>query len=133
MTTAVPDGFVDPHDRAQVAEVLRTAVDRLGMTGLGELLASVPGLRVDPGQPQGMLRRGRPARVIGAEFAVVLGRPVVSEHVVGGIVLSRTPVRPADVPGLLAGIVCAAVAESGDPGQASVVMTSARDALGAAG
>jgi hypothetical protein len=133
MTPGVPAGFVDPQDRAEVAAVLRATLDRLGMPGLVDLLTRVPGVRIDPGQAPGVIRRARPARVVGGEQVVVLGRPVVCEHVVGGIVLSRAPVRPADLPDLLAGVVYDAVAGSGDVGPASIVITSVRDALGAGG
>jgi hypothetical protein len=130
MTPGVPAGFVDPPDRAEVAAVLRATLDRLGMPGLVDLLTRVPGVQVDPGQASGVIRRGRPARVVGSERVIVLGGPVVCEHVVGGIVLSRTPVRPGDLPDLLAGVVRDAVAESGDAEPASIVITSVRDALG---
>ncbi|MEP6695695.1 MAG: hypothetical protein ABJA34_02325 [Pseudonocardiales bacterium] len=132
MTGDIPSGFVDARDPAQVAAVLRSTVDRLGMSGLADLLSRLP-VRIDPGQAPGRFSRGRPPRVMAGEQVVVLAQPVVLEHVVGGIVLSRTPARHKDVPDLLAAIVCAAVADSGDAGAASVVITSVRDALGAAG
>ncbi|MDQ6875998.1 MAG: hypothetical protein M3042_13180 [Actinomycetota bacterium] len=133
MTAGIPAGFVDPLDAGQVASVLTVALERLGMTGLVELLSRIPGLRIDPGQAGGLFRPARPARVFAGEEVVALTRPVVREHVVGGIVLGRNTVRPAEVPGLLAWAVCTAVADYGDAEQASVVLTSARDALGSAG
>lgn len=134
MTAGIPAGFVDPLDAAQVAAVLRAALERLGMAGLVELLTRIPGMRIDPGQAGGLFRTARPARVLaGEEEVVALSQPVVREHVVGGIVLGRSTVRPAEVPDLLAWAVCRAVADYGDAGQASVVLTSARDAIGAAG
>lgn len=133
MTAGIPAGFVDPLDAAQVAAVLGAALERLGMAGLVELLTRIPGMRIDPGQAGGLFRQPRPARIFAGEEVLALGRPVVREHVVGGIVLGRSTVRPAEVPDLLAWAVCSAVADYGDAGQASVVLTSARDAIGAAG
>ncbi len=133
MTSGLPSGFVDPADAVAVAEVLRGTAAQLGLTGLVELLTQVPGLRIEPGRPAGRLRRGEPAQVLGADYRIVLSTPAVREHLVGGIVLSRQSVPAAELAGLLARVVQEAVAGSGGVSEASVALTSVRDALAAMG
>jgi len=132
VTSGLPSGFVDPADPAAVAVVLRATVKRLGLSGLIELLTQVPGLRIEPGRPAGRLRRGEPAKVLGDDYRIVLSTPAVREHLVGGIVLSRQSVPAVELPGLLARVVQEAVAGSG-VSEASVALTSVRDALAAMG
>ncbi len=133
MTAGLPSGFVDPTDPVELAAILRETVDRLGMAGVVNLLAQVSGVRIEPGRPAGLLRRAEPARLHAGEARLILAAPVVREHVVGEIVLSRQPLPAGDVPYVLAGLVSAAVAAAGTSSQASVVITAFRDALTASG
>ncbi|MDQ6650845.1 MAG: hypothetical protein M3Z02_12130 [Actinomycetota bacterium] len=130
MSSELPDGFLDPLDASAVSAVLRSAAARLGMDGLVKLLAQVPGVRIDRGRPGGLLRRAVPARLQSGEYVIVLSEPAVTEHIVGGIVLGHQQVPPVDLPALLARVVADAVAYTGQGADASVALTSARDALG---
>lgn len=109
---------------------MRAAAGRLGTDGLVNLLAQVPGVQITPGRPGGVLRRAQPARLRSGEDVIVLAEPAVVEHAVGGIVLSHQQVAPVALPGVLARVVRDAVAFSGRTADASVALTSARDALG---
>ncbi len=51
MSSALPEGFVDPLDEAQVSGVMRAAAGRLGTDGLVNLLAQVPGVLDHPRTP----------------------------------------------------------------------------------
>ena len=132
MSAGLPAGFVDPLDVEAVTAVLRVAASRLGTGGLVDLLAQIPGVRIERGRPGGVLRRAVPARLQSGEQVIVLSEPAVTEHIVGGIVLSHQPVSPVDLPALLARVVGEAVSFSGQGADASVALTSARDALGIA-
>jgi len=132
VSSALPEGFVDPLDETQVSDVLRAAAGRLGVDGLVNLLAQVPGVRIERGRPGGVLRRAVPARLQSGEEVIVLSEPAVTEHIVGGIVLRHQQVSPVDLPALLARVVGEAVSFSGQGADASVALTSARDALGIA-
>lgn len=129
MSEALPAGFIDPLDPAQVTPVLRSARSQLGIDGLVELLARVPGLTVEPERAGGPLRRSVPASVTGGQDVVRLTTPATREHVVGGIVLSRTPIPPAQLPALLALVCRDGVLSTGEIMEASLVLTSARDAM----
>ncbi|MGI8578338.1 MAG: hypothetical protein ACR2KG_10580 [Nocardioidaceae bacterium] len=129
MSDELPAGYVDPLDPAQVAPVLRSAHRQLGLTGLLELLARVPGMTVEPERPGGALRRPLAASVTGGQDVVRLTTPATREHVVGGIVLSRTDVPPAQLPALLALACRDAVLAEGEVMEASIALTSARDAM----
>ena len=55
--TDLPAGYVDPRDTTRVTAVLEAVVAQAGLPGVLDLLASIPGTRVDPGSPKGFLRR----------------------------------------------------------------------------
>jgi hypothetical protein len=129
VSDSLPAGFVDPRDPAQVAPVLAAALKQLGLAGLVELLARVPGLAIDPGRPGGALRRAIAPSVVNGTEVLRFTAPASREHVVGGIVLSRAPVTAAELPGWLAGACRDAVTATGDPDDASIALTAARDAM----
>lgn len=127
--------FVDPRDPAAVAAVLQAGLASLGLSGVLQQLAGVPGLVVRPPQPGRLLRAGVPGVVAyGDRVARVeaSGR-VTLEHVVGGVVLSRDDVPPVRVAEALAGLVCRSVGDTGAGDEVSVLLTSLRDAVAAAG
>ena len=129
----LPAGFVDPRDPQQVAAVIASTRAGLGLDGVAELLARVPGLLVEPGREGGFMRRPVPPRVLAGSEIVVLGEPSSREHVVGGIVLQRSTLRPVELPGVLAQLCVTAVQASGAVGDASVALTAARDAANLSG
>jgi hypothetical protein len=109
----LPDGFVDPLDRDQVTAVLAAVRASLDQRGLLDLLARLPGLTVDPGRPGKLLRAAVAPSITGGDDVVRLATPVIREHVVGGVVLSRTPVPASGLATVLAGMVCRAVRRDG--------------------
>jgi hypothetical protein len=127
----LPDGFVDPLDPLQVAAVLTAVRASLDVRGLLDLLAQLPGLSVDRGRDGRLLHGAVAPSVRGGEDIVRFASPTSREHVVGGVVLNRTTVPPATLTTVLAGMVCDAVRRDGGREEASVVLTAARDALGA--
>jgi hypothetical protein len=125
----LPDGFVDPLDRDQVSAVLAAVRASLDQGGLLDLLARLPGLTVDPGRPGKLLRAAVAPSITGGDDVVRLATPVIREHVVGGVVLSRTPVPASGLATVLAGMVCRAVRRDGTREDVSVALTAARDAV----
>jgi hypothetical protein len=128
-------GFVDAGDQAAVAAVLEAALPALGLSGVLQQLARVPGLVVRPPQPGRLLRSAVPGVVAyGDQTARVeaSGR-VRLEHVVAGVVLSRDDVPPVRVAGTLAGLVTRSVADTGAGDEVSVLLTALRDAVAAGG
>ena len=126
--TSLPDGFVDPTDVAAVAAVLTATVDAGGLGSVTDLLARLPGTRVVPEVPKGFLRAGVPQAVwLGAETCWSSTDPPTLLHVVGGVVLSRTPVEPGDVAGALARLVSDLARRTGAVADAAAVLTAARD------
>ncbi|PZS13912.1 MAG: hypothetical protein DLM57_15565 [Pseudonocardiales bacterium] len=129
MNGDLPDGFVDPLVPEQVAAVLAAVREHLGLTGLLDLLTRVPGLTVDPGRSGGLLRAATAPWVSGGDDVVRFAKPVVRERVVGGVVLSRTPVPTATLPATLATLVRETVRRDGAREDVSVALTAARDAV----
>lgn len=127
--------FVDPHDPAAVTAVLQTALTALGMAGLLQQLAAVPGLAVALPQPAKLFRPAVPGVVAYGDRTVRCepsGRLQV-EHVVGAVVLSREAVPPVRAGEVLAGLVRRAVEDTGRADDVSVQLTALRDAVAAAG
>jgi hypothetical protein len=132
--TAVPggpvDGPVDPLDAAQVAPVLAGTRDLMGTAGLADLLGRLPGAVHRPGRPGRLLRAASPEAVwLGPEDLLELTEPPVHRHVVGGVVLQRTPLTPAQLGPSLARLVVALVGSQGAVAEATTVLTAARDVL----
>jgi hypothetical protein len=130
----LPDGFVDPHDTAEVTAVLDGVLRSTGPAGLLDLLARIPGVRVEAGVPKGFLRAAVPASTwLGPENQLVLNdaRPhaLVLQHVVGGITLSRETLPPTGSAALVARLLSTTVAEYGGVEDASAALTAHRDLL----
>lgn len=122
--------FVDAADPDAVAEVLRRALPAVGLDGLLAQLGAVPGLAVRPGRSRGLLRAAVPARVSQGDRTLECGPDgVVLLHVVGGIVLARDAVAPAELPGVLGSLVSRAAADPASGEDASVRLTALRDAV----
>ena len=124
--------FVDATDPSAVEQVLARAVVGLGLTGLIEQLAAVPGLRMRQGRPAGLLRGAEPTVLEVGDQALAVAHDGAGElrHVVGGVVLSRDAVSPFQLPGVLAAMLVRSLQTSGAHDQLSVVLTSVRDAVG---
>ncbi|MCW2780620.1 MAG: hypothetical protein JWR35_1069 [Marmoricola sp.] len=132
MSQPLPDGYVDPLDAAQVIPVLESALSMVGIDGLVELLARIPGTRRDPGRPGGFLKTPvRPSIWLGAEHNLTLTEPVQHQHVVGGVILSRDPVGRGALAPLVAQLIGPVLRESGGEREASIALTAAREAFGA--
>jgi hypothetical protein len=128
MTFSLPEGFVDPSDEQQVADVLDAVLRTLGVLGLGDLLARMPGSRSEASRPGGMFRRGEPASVWPSpEHQIVLSDPVVHAHVVGGVILARDQLPGGRLPQALARLLVAVIADQGSQSEATVVLTAARE------
>ncbi|HSY16459.1 MAG TPA: hypothetical protein VK816_10750 [Jatrophihabitantaceae bacterium] len=129
MTAGLPAGFVDPLDLEQVTAVFAAARTQLGIAGLVELVARVPGIVVDPGRPARRLQRAIPATVSSGQDMLRFSEPIRREHVVGGVVISRADVPAGKVAAQLAQMCRDAIEEAGQAEDASVALTAARDAL----
>ncbi|MDX6302909.1 MAG: hypothetical protein QOF53_4123 [Nocardioidaceae bacterium] len=128
MTFSPPEGFVDPSDEQQVAAVLDAVLRTLGVLGVRDLLARMPGSRSEASRPGGMFRRAEPASVwVGPEHQIVLSDPVVHAHVVGGVILARDPLPGGRLPQALARLLVAAIADQASQSEAAVVLTAARE------
>jgi hypothetical protein len=125
----LPDGFVDPLNQDQVAAVLAAVRASLGQPGLLDLLMRLPGLTVDPGRAGKLLRGAVAPSVSAGDDIVRFATPVIREHVVGGVVLSRTPVSVTGLSTVLAAMVSESVRRDGAREDVSVVLTAARDAV----
>jgi hypothetical protein len=131
----LPDGFVDPHDTAQVTAVLDAVLRSAGPVGLLDLLARIPGVRVEAGVPKGFLRAAVPASSwLGQENQLVLNDAtppaLVLQHVVGGITLSRETLPPNGTAALIARLLSTTIAENGGLEDASAALTAHRDLFG---
>lgn len=134
----LPPGYVDPHDVNRVAAVLDAVLDGSGVGGLLDLLARIPGVRVDPGSAKGFLRAAVPPSTwLGTEHQLVLrGGPargeqvLVHQHVVGGITLSRDTLPPSRVPGVVARLLSITVRDAGSDEEASAALTAVRELFG---
>lgn len=123
--------FVDPTDSTAVEQVLRAALPALGPAGvLAQLSAVVP---VRLGRSRGTFRPAQPTVIQVGEAALSIpdrGRASM-QHVVGGIVLSADEVAPTALPEVLAALVVRSLADTGGYDNASVLLTSLRDAVAA--
>jgi hypothetical protein len=126
-----PEPYVDPADVSAVAEVLAGTLQLMGPAGLGDLLARLPGVRVVPATPARLFRPAAEGGVwVGPEHLVRLdATPVVDQHVVGGVVLQRSVVPPARVPGVLAALVVDLARDEGTAEETAVVLTAAREVI----
>jgi hypothetical protein len=133
--TELPDGFVDPQDTAQVTAILDAVLRSAGPAGLLDLLARIPGVRVDAGVPKGFLRAAVPASTwLGQENQLVLNEAkppaLVLQHVVGGVTLSRETLPPTGTAALVARLLSKTLAENGGLEDASAALTAHRDLFG---
>jgi hypothetical protein len=123
-----PEGFVDPSDEHEVADVLRIVVQTLGIPGLGDLLGRIPGSRSEESRPGGTFRRAVPASVwLSPQHQLVLSDPVVHVHVVGGVVLARDPLPAGRLPVAVARLLVAAIADAGGQSEAALALAAARE------
>jgi hypothetical protein len=128
MTSALPDGYVDPTDAAAVGAVLDATVRTAGLDAVTDLLVRLPGTRSTPAVPRGFLRPAVPAAVwLGPESCWSCTSPPTLLHVVGGVVLHRTEVHPGDVAEALGRVVADMVRRSGAVADASAALSAARD------
>ena len=126
MTSPPPEGFVDPSDVQQVAAVLGAVLQALGTSGLADVLGRLPGSRAEVSRPGGRFRRPVPASVwLSPQHQLVLSDPVVHVHAVGGVVLARDPLPAGRLPGAVAPLLVAAIADQASQSEASVVLTAA--------
>jgi hypothetical protein len=134
----LPEGFVDPQDTEQVTAVLDAVLRSAGPAGLLDLLARMPGVRVEAGVTKGFLRAAVPASTwLGPENQLVLNdatgstQPtLVLQHVVGGITLSRETLPPNGTATLVARLLAETLAENGGVEDASAALTAHRDLFG---
>lgn len=131
--SGLPAGFIDPADPRQIAPVLAGVLRELGWPALTDLLARIPGFVLEPGQPRRGFRRATPGRLTAGENVFVLTIPLVCEHVVGGIVLSRTQVAADRVPAMLAQGIADASHRFGGVEDASAALSAMRDLVGPGG
>lgn len=124
-------GFVDPRNSSEIEQVIRDAFTVLGPVAVLSQLAAVLPVRV--GRPGGLFRQELPTTIQVGDEALAIpskGRPTL-QHIVGGVVLSRDEVAPRELPGVLAAFVVRALDEAGGHDDASVLLTSLRDAVAA--
>lgn len=128
--TEQPSGDVDPGDVDQVRAVLAETLRLMGVDGVVDLLARLPGVVVHAGRPKGFLSRAVPASVwVGPEDQVVLSTPPEHAQVVGGVVLHRVPLPPGQLPTVVARLVVALVRTQGSAAETSLTLTAAREAV----
>jgi hypothetical protein len=121
---------VDPVDVQQVAEVLSRTLELMGPEGVGDLLARLPGARPVPATAGRLFRPAVTGSVwLGADHQLVLGDPVVHQHVVGGVVLQRRALTPTDLGPTVAQLVADLVRSQGAREEAATVLTVARDVV----
>jgi hypothetical protein len=131
VTSALPEGYVDPTDPAAVGAVLSATVAGAGLDAVTDLLARLPGTRTTPAVPKGFLRPAVPAAVwLGAEHCWSETDPPTLLHVVGGVVLHRAEVAPGDVADALGRVIADLVRRTGAAADASAALTAARDVAG---
>jgi hypothetical protein len=130
--TAVPEGYVDPRDSSAVAAVLAATWSATGVDGLADLLSRMQGSRFAPGRPRRLLSPAVPASVwLGPEDELVLTEPPEHRHVVGGVVLQRTALPPADLAPTLARLITSLTRSQDSYADTAAVLTAARDVTGA--
>jgi hypothetical protein len=124
--------FVDATDPEAVEQVLVLGLAGLGLDGLVEQLSTLPGLKLDPGRPGGLLRAATPPVLEVEERSLALFASGGGElrHTVGGVVLARDPVTITELPGVLAALLVRSLPGTGAQDQLSVLLTSIRDAVG---
>ncbi len=128
--TPAPERPVDPVDVREVTAILDRTLALMGPGGVGDLLARLPGARPVAAVPARLFRHAVPPAVwLGAENLLVLDDPVVHQHVVGGVVLQRRTLPPADLGPVLAPLVAQLVRSQGGQQDAATVLTAARDVL----
>jgi hypothetical protein len=121
---------VDPYDVRQVAAVVEGTWRLMGPDGVLDLLARLPGVRLDPGTPKRAFRAAVEGGTwLGPEHLLTWTDPVVHRHVVGGVVLQRAVLAPAEVPTVVAGLLIALTRSQGSGEDAAAVLTVARDVL----
>jgi hypothetical protein len=131
--TDLPAGYVDPRDTVLVTAVLEAVVAQAGLAGVLDLLASIPGTRVDPGSPKGFLRPAvAPSTWVGSEHRLVLvsdpvGDRLEDHHVVGGVTLARDALTRDRAPGVVARLIASSVGDAGTDQDASAALTAYRD------
>ena len=64
---------------------------------------------------------------VGPENCLALTDPLVLEHVVGGVVLSRDSLRPGDLPGILARLIADHARREAVVDDAAVALSAVRD------
>jgi hypothetical protein len=131
VTSALPEGFVDPTDPAAVGAVLDATVAGAGLDAVTDLLSRLPGTRTTAAVPKGFLRAAVPAAVwLGPESCWSGTQPPTLLQVVGGVVLHRTEIHPGDVAEALSRVIADLVRRTGATADASAVLTAARDVAG---
>jgi hypothetical protein len=123
----LPEGFIDPVDPSQTTPILASVLRELGWPGLIDLLTRIPGFQLDAGRPGRGLRRSTPGRLTAGENVFVLATPLICEHVVGGIVLSRSEVSAGAAPALLAKLIAETTRRLGQVDDASAALSAIRD------
>lgn len=126
----LPDGRVDATSTDEVAAVLHAVITSMGTDGLIDVLTRVPGVRILPGRPGGLLRKATPAQCwLGVEDRLVLSTPLVHEQVVRDVVLHNETLAPGVAPATVARLLVRLVAQMAAYEDASVALTGARDAV----
>lgn len=126
--TDLPEGYVDPTDPAAVADVVRSVVSSGGLDSVTDLVGRLPGVRRVPAVPKGFLRPAVPAAIwLSTEYCWSATEPPTLLHVVNGVVLNHDPVEPGEAPEVLGRLVPELVRRTGALGDASAVLTAARD------
>jgi len=129
--TDLPEGYVDPTDVAAVGAVIRSVVETGGLAAVTDLLGRLPGVKSTAAVPKGFLRAGVPAAVwLGPEYCWSCTEPPTLLHVVNGVVLHREVVERGEAPDLLGRLLPDLVRRTGAAGDASAVLTAARDIAG---
>jgi hypothetical protein len=128
VTASLPEGYVDPTDPAAVAAVLQATLATGGLDAVTHLLSRLPGTRSVPAVSKGFLRAAVPAQIwLGPESCWSCTDPPTLLHVVGGVVLHREVFHPGTVLDALSRVVADLVRRTGAIGDASAVITAARD------
>lgn len=127
--------FVDATDPAAVEQVLQLALPGIGLPGVLEQLASVPGIPLQPWRRGGLFRQPTAAvlRVGDRALSIQPHGGARLEHIVGGVVLAGDEISPRALPGVLAAMVVRSLEGSGAHDELSVLLTAIRDAVSASG
>jgi hypothetical protein len=126
MAADLPEGYVDPRDLPRVTAIVAAVVGATGVAGVLQLLARIPGIRIEEGTPRRFLRAEvPPAAWLGPENQLVVdGDGLVHRQVVGGITLHRARLTRADLPAVVARLIAATVADAGSVADASAALTA---------